>query len=371
MGADAEILFECRGKAGIVTLNRPKALNALTHEMVVAMKEKLDDWARDDGVSIVIVRGEGERAFCSGGDIRAVAQSGRAGTRYALDFWRDEYLLDAAIKRYPKPYLALIQGIVMGGGVGISVHGSYRVADETTLFAMPETGIGFFPDVGGSFFLPRCPGEIGLYLALTGARLKTADTLYAGIATHFVERQFWPCLMDAMTEGEAPADVLAELSGYCRMQEASTGELMQMASPGFLTLVEDRPPHAPLEAQRQTIDRIFAADSVEEILARLDADESSFARETAATIRAKSPTSLKLAFCQMRAGRDLCLEDCLKMEYRMASRILAGHDFAEGVRAALIDKDQSPRWQPAKLGEVSEHDIDAYFEPLGENELRL
>ncbi len=210
MTSDPEILFEQRGAVGLVTLNRPKALNALTHGMVVVMKAMLDEWAVDPAIGIVVVRGAGEKAFCAGGDIRAIAKSGRAGTSYALDFWHDEYILNATIKHYPKPYLALIHGIVMGGGVGVSVHGRYRVACETTLFAMPETGIGFFPDVGGSYFLPRCPGELGMYLALTGARLKVADAHYCGVASHIVPQTRWGNLLDALAVGAAPDNLLPE-----------------------------------------------------------------------------------------------------------------------------------------------------------------
>src|ERR1700761_7692949 len=186
MSSDAEIIFEQRGAIGLVTLNRPKALNALTHDMCLKLKTQLDVWQANRKVGAVVVQGAGDRAFCAGGDIRALYESGKAGTGYAFDFYHDEYLLNATIKHFPKPYVALIRGFVMGGGVGVSVHGSHRIADETTLFAMPETGIGLFPDVGGSWFLPRMPGAIGMYRALTGARLKTQDALYAGVATHFV-----------------------------------------------------------------------------------------------------------------------------------------------------------------------------------------
>src|ERR1700741_2070671 len=198
-----EILFERRGVVGLITLNRPKALNALTHGMCVAMKAQLDAWVRDGAVETVVVQGAGDRAFCAGGDIRSLYESGKAGTPYAREFYRDEYRLDATIKHYPKPYVALIHGIVMGGGVGISVHGTFRVVDETTTFAMPETGIGLFPDVGGSYFLPRGEGQIGMYLALTGARLKTVDTLYSGVATHFVPSADWPALIADLAAGKS------------------------------------------------------------------------------------------------------------------------------------------------------------------------
>ena len=345
MSGGPDILFETRGAAGLVTLNRPKALNALTRGMVVALQARLDDWAADPGIGCVVIRGEGERAFCAGGDIRALHDSGRAGTAYALDFWRDEYTLNAAIKHYPKPYVALIHGISMGGGIGVSVHGSHRVADASALFAMPETGIGFFPDVGGSFILSRCPGEIGMYLALTGARLTAADALHAGLATHLVPAARWPGLIDALARGETPAAALSTLT--------------------------EPPPAAPLAEHRAKIDRIFAGSSVEDILAALDRDGTEWSRETAAAIGARSPTSLKLACREVRAGRRLDFDDCMRMEFRMASRILGGHDFYEGVRAAIIDKDNAPRWRPPALEEVTAEAVGAYFAPLEGKELKL
>jgi enoyl-CoA hydratase len=344
MTSENDILFERRGAAGVITLNRPRTLNALTHAMVVAMKAQLDAWAGDPEIACVVVRGE--RAFCAGGDIRAIAESGRAGTPYALDFWRDEYILNAAIKHYPKPYLALISGIAMGGGLGVSVHGNYRVVDETALVAMPETGIGFFPDVGGSYFLPRCPGEIGMYLALTGARLRAADALYAGIATHLVRAETRPILLDALAQGESPAELLSR--------------------------IEVRPtPEAPLAGRRVTIDNIFGLPSVEEILEGLDEEGDEWTAATAAAIRAKSPTSLKIAFREVREGKTLSFDDCLRLEFRIASRVLAGHDFFEGVRAALVDKDGNAKWRPATLSEVTQEAVNAIFAPLGEKELPL
>jgi len=335
---EPEVLFEHRGAIGLITLNRPKALNALTHGMCLSMKAQLDEWARTASVKAVVIRGSSEKAFCAGGDIRALYESGKNGTPYALDFYRDEYRLDATIKHFPKPYIALIRGIVMGGGVGVSVHGSHRVADESTVFAMPETGIGLFPDVGGSYFLPRCPGDIGMYLALTGARLKTVDALYAGVATHFVRAADWDTLIEELVAGRAPNDAVNR-----------AGESLP---PGFLA------------EHRDAIDRNFSKNSVEEILAALDADHTDWSRDTAKTMRTKSPTSLKLAFRQNREGKKLEFDDCMRMEYRMVNRVVAGHDFYEGVRATIIDKDGAPNWSPAELSGVSEADVDAYFAPL-------
>jgi enoyl-CoA hydratase len=343
--SDAEVLFETRGAIGLITLNRPKALNALTRDMALAMTAQLKAWASDAAVKTVIVQGAGEKAFCAGGDIRSLYESGKAGTSYALDFYRDEYLLDALIKHYPKPYVALICGIVMGGGVGVSVHGGTRIADETTTFAMPETGIGLFPDVGGSYFLPRCPGEIGMYLALTGARLKTPDCLYAGIATHFVAKDKRAALLDRLADGIAPDAALAGL--------------------------HEDVPDTFLDTHRKSIDAIFGQASVEAMLTALDADHTDWSRDTAKTIRAKSPTSTKLTFRQLREGAKLSFDDCMRMEYRMVNRIVAGREFYEGVRATIIDKDGTPRWDPAALSDVSDAAIDAYFAPLGTDELKL
>ena len=344
MTEEPHVLFEKRGAAGLITLNRPKALNALTHGMCLQMTAQLHAWAGQDDVKCVVVRGSGERAFCAGGDIRSLYESGMAKTPYALNFYRDEYILNAAIKHYPKPYIALISGIVMGGGVGVAVHGSHRVASETTTFAMPETGIGLFPDVGGSYFLPRMHGATGMYLALTGARLKTVDTLDAGVATHFVPAKGWDALIDDLANGTAPDNAI-----YNKGEDLPAGFLAE---------------------HRAAIERFFSKDSVEGILSALDADHTDWSRDTARTIRAKSPTSTKLTFRQLREGAKLDFDDCMKMEYRMVHRIVAGHDFYEGVRATIIDKDGTPKWNPAELAQVSDADVDAYFAPV-KNELVL
>lgn len=343
--SEPEILFENRGAVGLITLNRPKALNALTRGMVVAMKARMEEWAADPEIGCVAIRGTGERAFCAGGDIRAVRESGLAGTSYARDFWHDEYILNSTIKHYPKPYIALIHGICMGGGIGVAVHGQFRVVGSSVLFAMPETGIGFFPDVGGSYFLSRCPGELGMYLGLTGARIERADALYAGLATHWIAPEEWPPLLDALMRGDDPADVISEMGR--------------------------RPPNAPLADHRTCIDSIFAGSSVEDILVALDQENTDWARETAATMRSRSPTSLKLVYSEIRAGGTLSFDECMQMEFRMASRILEGHDFYEGVRAVIVDKDNKPRWQPATLDAVKNADIAAYFADLGDKELKL
>jgi enoyl-CoA hydratase len=347
--SEAEILFERRGTAGLVTLNRPRALNAVTHAMVRALAKKLSDWARDPAVTRVVLSAAGERAFSAGGDIRALTDLGRAGRHAeALTFWRDEYTLNTFIKHYPKPYVSLIDGIVMGGGVGISVHGSHRVAGDKYLFAMPEVGIGFFPDVGATWFLPRLPGQIGTWCALTGERLGAADGLAATAATHRVSSPRFAELRDALCSA-VPVDAL----------------LAAFAEP----IVD-----APVLQRRAAIDRLFAADRVEDILAALDraaaggGADAAFAGTTAATMRAKSPTSLKLALAQVRAGANLPFDGCMQTEFRIVSRIIHGHDFYEGVRAVIVDKDNAPRWQPAALDEVTQAEIERHFAPLPHND---
>ena len=342
----SDILFERRGVAGIVTLNRPKALNAVTHEMVRALARQLGVWADDPAVTRVVITAAGERAFSAGGDIRALYELGRAGRQAEmLTFWRDEYPLNVMIKRYPKPYVALIDGIVMGGGVGVSVHGSHRVAGDRFQFAMPEVGIGFFPDVGATWFLPRMPGELGAWCALTGDRLKTADAVAAGIATHHVRSERFADLIDALC-GNVPVDAL--LGAFAE-------------PPGQV-------------AHRAAIDRLFAGDRVEDILDRLDSEtgaEREWAAKTAATIRTKSPTSLKLGLAQVRRGRDWSFEECMAHEFRIVSRLVYGHDFYEGVRAVIVDKDNAPRWNPATLGDVTDAEVEKHFASLGADELVL
>ena len=346
---EMEILFERRGAAGLVTLNRPKALNAVTLNMVRALARQLSAWADDPAVDRVVVMAAGDRAFSAGGDIRALYDLGRAG-RYAdmMPFWREEYALNAQIKRYPKPYIALIDGIVMGGGVGLSIHGSHRVAGDRYLFAMPEVGIGFFPDVGATWFLPRMPGELGAYYALTGNRLDGADGVYATTATHRVASSRIPELRDALC-GTVSVDPL-------------------------LAAFSDRPGTSSVTSHRAAIDRLFAGDRVEIILAALESEarsgsaDADFAATSAATICTKSPTSLKIALTQVRAGRSLAFDACMQTEFRIVSRIIHGEDFYEGVRAVIVDKDNAPQWRPAALDEVRTADVERFLAPLGAGE---
>jgi enoyl-CoA hydratase len=350
--SDADILFERRGAAGVVTLNRPKALNAVTYAMVRALRAQLDAWANDPAITRVVVTAAGERAFSAGGDIRALYDLGKAGRHdEALQFWRDEYPLNAAIKNYRKPYVALIDGIVMGGGVGVSVHGSHRVAGDRYQFAMPEVGIGFFPDVGATWFLPRMPGELGAFCALTGERFGITDALHAGLATHRIPSARFAALLDGLT-GTVSVD--AVLSAFS--EPAGEGAIM---------------------ARRGAIDRLFAGDSVEGILDALDREATSagadaeWAAKTAATMHAKSPLSLKLALAQVRRGGTFDFETCMRAEFRIVSRVIHGHDFYEGVRAVIVDKDNKPRWSPSTLAGVSEAEVERHFSALGDGELLL
>jgi len=343
--AEPEVLFARRGRLGCITLNRPGALNALALGMAAAMDTQLRDWAEDDAIAAVFVTGAGEKAFCAGGDIRALYDSGKTpGDSLTRDFYRAEYRLNRLIKRFPKPYIAVIGGVVMGGGVGVSVHGSHRIVTERTLFAMPETGIGLFPDVGGSYFLPRLPGRIGLYLALTGAWLRAADCLYLGIATHHV-----------------PTGRLDELE----VALAESREAVDTILAGFHTA----PGPAPLAERRADTARLFASESVEEIMAALAAEGTEWATSVRATMAGKAPLSQKATFRQLVQGATLEFEDCMVMEYRMSQAAMAAPDFYEGVRAAVLDKDGKPVWSPATLEDTTEAMVDAWFVPPPEGDL--
>nr|WP_319386867.1 enoyl-CoA hydratase/isomerase family protein [uncultured Roseibium sp.] len=341
-----EILFEVRGKAGFVTLNRPRALNALTHDKVRALALQLERWADDPAVRHVVIRGAGGKAFCAGGDIRSIYDAGRAGELDGLKtFFRDEYTLNAYIKAYAKPYIALIDGIVMGGGVGVSVHGSHRVGTENTLFSMPETGIGFFPDVGGTYFLPRMPHKTGVYCALSAGRLKQADAFSFGVLTHAIAQASLPDLETALETAD-DADTTLE-------------RFRVTPEPG------------PVEKNGKLIEHAFSASSVEEILGRLDAADGEFARDTARAIRENSPTSVLIALEQLKRGATLTFNDCMKLEYRIVSHILEGEDFFEGIRAVVVDKDQSPKWNPNQLAQVDRAGLASYFEEPSDGDLHL
>ncbi|MFE0015492.1 enoyl-CoA hydratase/isomerase family protein [Mesorhizobium sp. NPDC059054] len=344
-GGGEEIRFERMGRAGIVTMTRPQALNAITHRMINALSRALDAWETDPAIDLVLLKGEG-RAFSAGGDIMAVYEGGKAGNP-PVEFFADEYRLNARIPRFPKPYVSLIDGIVMGGGVGLSFHGSYRLLTENAQFAMPEVGIGFFPDVGGSHLLPGLEDSFGVYLALTGERIRYGDALWSGLATHAIKAADQADIIQRLTE---TGDVDAVLRDHAIRPDAETG-----------------PP------AREAIARHFSKGTLAEVTASLEAEATGdeFASRTLATIAQRSPTSLNVAFRQIRAGHSLSMDDCMRMEFRILVRMLEGHDFYEGIRAAIVDKDRQPKWRPAGLGSVAPGDVDPYFASLGERELAL
>jgi enoyl-CoA hydratase/carnithine racemase len=322
----ADIWFETKGDMAWAILERPKALNSLDLTMIDRLAEWLVASGADNNVSALAIRAGDGPSFSAGGDVRALFAA-RADRAALYRFYWQEYRLNRAIRRCPKPYVAVIDGLVMGGGAGVSINGSHRIVGPGARFAMPETGIGFFPDVGASWFLSRCPGQIGLYLGLTGAQLDPADMLYAGLATHY------------LPAGNSLADFrdIAHLPG----------------APGPAALAE----------RRAAIDRCFAGDSVEAILAALEIEGGDWARQIVSVLRQKSPVALKVAFRQLRQGATLDFEGAMVMEYRLARHFMAGHDFFEGVRAAVIDKDRQPAWRPATLAEVDSDLVDSYFAP--------
>ncbi|XP_009672190.2 3-hydroxyisobutyryl-CoA hydrolase, mitochondrial isoform X2 [Struthio camelus] len=351
----AEVLLEKRGGAGIITLNRPKALNTLTISMIRQIYPQIKTWEQDPETFLIIIKGTGGKAFCAGGDIKVISDAGKVGDRLIQYFFREEYTLNNAIGTCKKPYVALIDGITMGGGVGLSVHGHFRVATEKTLFAMPETAIGLFPDVGGGYFLPRLSGKIGYYLALTGFRLKGRDVQKAGIATHFVESEKLSALEEDLIALKFPSiESIAEvLNSYHEKSKI------------------DQEKAFVLDEHMEKINSIFSANSMEEIVKKLKQDGSAFAMKQLETINKMSPTSLKMTLRQLREGASMSLQDVLTMEYRLSQACMRGHDFYEGVRAVLTDKDQFPRWKPAALEEVSDEFVDDCFKPLGNNDLKL
>ncbi|TFK13609.1 disks large-associated protein 3 [Platysternon megacephalum] len=351
----AEVLLEKRGCAGVITMNRPKALNALNLSMIRQIYPQLKTWEKDPETFLIIIKGTGGKAFCAGGDIRAITDAGKVGGRLAQDFFREEYILNNAVGTCQKLYVALIDGITMGGGVGLSVHGHFRVATEKTLFAMPETAIGLFPDVGGGYFLPRLSGKIGYYLALTGFRLKGRDLQKAGIATHFVESEKLPELEEDLIALKSPskenvADLLNSYHIKCKI---------------------DQEKQFVLDEHMDKINSLFSANSMEEIIQNLKQDGSPFALKQLETINKMSPTSLKMTLRQLREGASMNLQDVLTMEYRLSQACMSGHDFYEGVRAVLIDKDQVPKWKPATLEEVTDEFVDNCFKSLGNSDLKL
>jgi enoyl-CoA hydratase len=339
-GAEPEVIARVENGVGRLTLNRPGALHALNTGMCRLMIEALSDWRIDASVRFVLLDHSGERGFCAGGDIRMLAESGAKDGVEAREFFFTEYRLNALLHRYRKPVVVIMDGVTMGGGVGLAMPAPWRIATERTTFAMPETGIGLFPDVGGGWYLPRLPGRSGLWLALTGARLKAADCLALAIATHFV---------DSAKVAELKAALVAEpstIEAVLQRFATSTGE-------------------APIRAQMANISRLFASDDVEAIVSDLAADGSDWALAQLTALKTKSPQTLKVAARQLRLGRGKAnFAANMAMEYRIGARVVRRHDFIEGVRAVIIDKDNAPRWDPPTLREVSPALIDEIFAPL-------
>ena len=350
--SEPEVLIEVRDGLGLITLNRPRAINPLNHPMALTILDALRAWVDDERVRTVVLTGAGERGLCAGGDIvaihrdakNAVENGGTAGADSPSGrFWRDEYILNALIGRYPKPYVAIMDGIVMGGGVGLSGHAGYRVVTERSMVGMPETGIGFVPDVGGSYLLSHAPGEIGTHVALTAARMSAGDAIAAGFADYFVPAEQIPALLDALRTAEA---------------EVAIAKFAQPA------------PVSAFVVDRDWIDACYAADTVEEIVSRLQSDGRPEAARAAADLLAKSPVALKVTLRSLRNARaDANLEQALDREYRVSIAALGTHDLVEGIRAQVIDKDREPRWSPATLAEVTDADVAAYFRELGDHEL--
>ena len=353
MSAGDDIRLEHRGGLVVVTLNRPRALNALTMPMCQRLAAGLTSWQADPSVHAVLIKGAGERAFCAGGDIRwlyGVLTS--EGVAAAVRFYALEYPMNAQLHHFAKPYIALLDGITMGGGVGVSVHGSHRVVTERTVFAMPETGIGLFPDVGATYVLPRLPGGLGIHLGLTGARLGAADCLYAGLGTHHVAADRLEALEDALAQADLSSDAFAAVDRVLDHFQSRAGE-------------------SDLPALQERIDHSYRRASLEDVLVALAAEPSGWGRSQLEQIRTKSPTSLAVTFRQLCNGATLDFDAAMRLEYRLVQRFMAGHDFREGVRARIIDKDNRPRWRPERLAAVRATDVDAYFAPLPGGDLAL
>jgi len=352
---DAEVLLEVKNKVGLITLNRPKALNALNLNMIRKIYPVLQKWEADPGVNLVVIKGTGGRAFCAGGDVRAVAEAGQKGDDLTKMFFKEEYALNYAIGTLKTPYVALINGITMGGGVGLSVHGHFRVATEKTLFAMPETAIGLFPDVGGGYTLSRMKGKLGVFLALTGHRLKGYDVKHAGVATHFVTSEKLADLESSLLSLPSDPDI----------------HMVAKLLDDYDKQCSDENEEFSLEKFTHQINSCFDKPTMEDIISALEQDGTEWALQQIEVLNKMSPTSMKITLRQLQEGSKLNLAECLKMEYRLSQRFMEGNDFYEGIRAVLVDKDNSPKWNPSSLADLSKEKEDCYFETLGDMELVL
>lgn len=336
-----DVVIRREGRAGRLTMNRPQALNALTTPMVGMITAALSAWRDDPGVELVVLDGAGGRALCAGGDVVSLYHSRGQGSGVAREFWSTEYVLNALIGRYPKPFVAFQDGIVMGGGIGLSGHASHRIVTERSMLAMPETGIGLIPDVGGTWLLSHGPGAVGIYLGLTGHRMTGSDAIFARFADRFVESARLPALAQALaTEGAgAIDDVIGRFAAS--------------------------PPPSALEAQADAIDQCFESGTVEAILAALSRHGSAWASKIRADLEAKSPKSMKVTLAAIRQARTLpSLEAALDVEYRLCTRLFEEGEFPEGVRALLVEKDKAPKWRPGTLAEVTGGEVARLMAPL-------
>ena len=348
--SEGDLIVRREGAAGIIRLNRPKALNAMTYEMSLGVDAALDRFEADSAVAVVLLEGAGERGLCAGGDIRSLYESSKAGGDLGKRFWRQEYVMNARIAKYPKPYVAFMDGLVMGGGVGLSAHARHRVVTEKTKLAMPEVGLGFFPDVGGTWLLTRVAGEIGSYFGLTGQTMNGADAIFSRFADVVVPSGRLPALREALTAarpGATSADVETIIAGF------ATGEAA-----------------GPVAARRADIDRWFAHERMEDIFKELKGDDSELAQSTLKVLKEKSPRGMVVTLRLLRLARNAAsLEECLVREYRAALEVFRSDDFREGIRAAVIDKDRNPRWSPPRIEDVTSEMLAPYLAGIGADEL--
>jgi enoyl-CoA hydratase len=349
---EGDLIVRREGSAGIIRLNRPKAINAMTLEMSEGIDAALDRFEADPGVAVVVLEGAGERGLCAGGDIRGLYESSRAGGDLGKRFWRQEYIMNARIAKFPKPYVAFMDGLVMGGGVGLSAHARHRVVTEKTKLAMPEVGLGFFPDVGGTWLLSRAPGEIGTYFGLTGQTMNGPDAIYARFADAVVPTAKLAALRDVLTKvrpGTASSEIKPLIDGF------ATGETA-----------------GPVAAMQANVDAWFAHDRMQDIVAALRRDGSEQAASTLKALSEKSPRGMVVTLKLLRMARaSASLEECLMREYRAALQVFASDDFREGVRAAVIDKDRNPKWSPAAIEDVTPEMMAPYFAEIGADELKF
>ena len=349
---EGDLVVHREGAAGVIRLNRPKAINAMTLEMSIGIDAALDKFETDPDVALIELEGAGERGLCAGGDIRGLWESSREGGDLGARFWRQEYIMNARIAKYPKPYVAFMDGLVMGGGVGLSGHASHRVVTDRTKLAMPEVGLGFFPDVGGTWLLSRAPGEIGTYFGLTGQTMNGPDAIHAKFADAVVPATRWPELREALTKvrpGVTAADVSKLINGFATAETAG-----------------------PVAAKQPVIDALFGFDRMEDIFAALKRDGSEFALATLKTLNEKSPRGMVVTLKLLRLARTASsLEECLVREYRAALEVFRSDDFREGVRAAVIDKDRNPTWSPPRIEEVTPQILAPYLAEIGGDELKF